>query len=454
MSIFKDKNLKFNTYCNKINKSKEICEISIEKKHMEKMDDFKKMNKNLPKLKNKLKIINNDLDLFNDQKQIDLLKEKIESQKQKLLIRIENINNNNIVLTEQCDNNVQIIDNEIKMTPEENEINRIYEMIDETDKKQIICNSIYERNCYINLLKRQKKEIEENIYIIENETEELEYYDHSYDILYEYYKKDDKEDDNKINLQELFKNNKKQIIKKNEKNKYIEQYLQSINEHTKKKRNLKIHKCTICDIPKTLNLQAGQFECMKCGESEITYVDSDKPSYKDRGNEVKQNTYRRSNHCSELLNQKQGKESTEIDGKIFQSIVNELYVIGVTDLQTITSSTIKTVLKNIGLSSKAEHTVYIINKLNGIPPPTISRELEEKVKQMFSDAEEAWLIFKKKNRKNFMNTNYVFHKIFELLGEDDEATKYPYLAPDKLEEHDELWEDICDYLRWEFIESI
>ena len=70
---------------------------------------------------------------------------------------------------------------------------------------------------------------------------------------------------------------------------------------------------------------------------------------------------------------------------------------------------------------------------------------------MFVTVEDAWYIFKDPNRKNFMNTNFVFHKIFELLGEDEEAEKYPYLADDKLDEHDELWEKICNYLEWEFI---
>jgi hypothetical protein len=67
-----------------------------------------------------------------------------------------------------------------------------------------------------------------------------------------------------------------------------------------------------CNIEKVLHLQDGFLICTNCGDSEYVILDSDKPNYKNPIIENKLNGYKRMNHFSELLNQFQGKESTEI----------------------------------------------------------------------------------------------------------------------------------------------
>ena len=42
----------------------------------------------------------------------------------------------------------------------------------------------------------------------------------------------------------------------------------------------------------------------------------------------------------------------------------------------------------------------------------------EEVRAMVKEVQEPWVAGKKKTRKNFLNNNYIFHKIFELLEED------------------------------------
>jgi hypothetical protein len=184
-------------------------------------------------------------------------------------------------------------------------------------------------------------------------------------------------------------------------------------------------------------------------------MDSDKPNFKDQIVELKPNGYKRIIHFSELLNQCQGKESTDIQPEIFERIINELNIIKITDLSKLDNKIMRSILKNLNLNSYYEHIPYIINKLNGIPPPTMSRELEEKVRSMFKEVQEAWIYGKKSNRKNFLNNNFVFHKIFELLEEDTFLQYFPYLkSRDKLQEHDDEWKKICEYNRWEFISSL
>eukprot|EP00981_Chlorochromonas_danica_P010340 scaffold3141_cov162-Ochromonas_danica.AAC.1 len=182
-------------------------------------------------------------------------------------------------------------------------------------------------------------------------------------------------------------------------------------------------------------------------------MDFDKPLYNSSSSESKINSYRRINHCSEVLDQFQGKETTDIDQVLLNQIIEELKVFGILDLVTVTRQNVKAALKSLGKSSKSEHATLITNKLNGVAVKTIPHELLEIVKAMWIIIEDTWYIYKDSSRKNFMNSSYVFHKIFELLDEPQLAEKWPYLADDKLKKYDVLWEKITSHLGWEYIPS-
>jgi hypothetical protein len=464
MSIFKDKNIKYNKNCN--NEKKSIHYNIIDVKHIEKMDNIKKKEDNLPNLKDECDKIISELKKICDENTLDSYIEEIKSKRLKILSKIETIKNTSdkkINLEEKNKISKRAVKhmivnvNEVQLSPKEKQIAKQEKQIVNYDEQLSMLTNIYERNCHINNLKHRKADLEEEIYNIDNNLEELDYFDGTYDILHDYYKKD--EDDKRYikvdNICDLFKDD---VISKQEtsykKTQIVDKFLQSINQNKKKKKSNIGKICEICKIPKSLNIQEGIFTCKQCGECELAIMDSDKPSYRDPTSDIKSNTYRRANHCSELLNQSQGKESTEIEESLFNDIINGLYSIGITDLACITKTDIKIVLTNLGKTNKVEHAVYIINKINGIPAETMSHELNEIVKQMFAMVEEAWYLYKEPNRKNFMNTKYVFHKIFELLGEDDEAKKWSLLADAKLCLHDDLWEKICVHWQWEYIPTI
>ena len=59
------------------------------------------------------------------------------------------------------------------------------------------------------------------------------------------------------------------------------------------------------------------------------------------------------------------------------------------------------------------------------------------------------------DRVNFLNYNYTFHKMLQLLGRDEFLDYFDLLkSRDKLYEHDLIWKGICTDLKWEFIASI
>jgi len=461
MSTFKDKNIKYNKNCH--NEKKSVHYNIIDVKHIEKMDKIKKKEDNLPNLKQECEKVIAELAKISNENTLKIYIEELKSKRLKYLSKIETIKNTSDTIvekktTKKPPKHMIVSVSEKQLTTKEKQLLKQEKIVIGIDEQLAITTNIYELNCHKNTLRERKDELEEEIYNIENNLEELEYFDGTYDILHDYYKKDDVEDNRCIevnNICDLFKDNVlNQQENSSKKISIADKFLQTINE-TKKQKKINIGKiCSVCKIPKSQNIQEGTFTCHQCGECEMAIMDSDKPSYRDPTTDIKSNTYRRANHCSELLNQSQGKESTEIEESLFNDIIAGLYSIGITDLACITKSDIKTVLTNLDKTNKVEHAVYIINKINGIPAETMSHELNEIVKQMFALVEEAWYIYKEPNRKNFMNTKYVFHKIFELLGEDEEANKWSLLADDKLGKHDDLWEKICNHWKWEYIATI
>ena len=158
---------------------------------------------------------------------------------------------------------------------------------------------------------------------------------------------------------------------------------------------------------------------------------------------------------NEILSQFQGKESTEIPKEVYDIILVEIGKRKITNLAKLTPTKMRGILKKLRLHRYYEHVPHIINKLNGLPPPTMSRNTEEKIRYMFKAIQEPFTKFCPKGRKNFLSYNYVLHKFCELLMLDQFIQCFPLLkSREKLQQQDKIWEKICSYLGWEFIESI
>lgn len=300
--------------------------------------------------------------------------------------------------------------------------------------------------------------LESEINNIEINNNELEYYDNTMDILLDYYncnEKNKQQDNNIININDIFK--KKENVNLSDKSKLYDKYMKVVhNVNTRKIKNFHIAKiCNRCKIEKTLQSTDGYLICTMCGESELILLENDKPNFKDPIIESKICAYKRTNHLSEILNQFQAKESTEIDQNIYNRIKNELTIQRIYDYKVLDHKLMKKILKKLNLNKYYEHTHHIINNLNGLPPPTMTREQEENIKRMFKDIQKPFSIYRPKKRKNFLNYNYIIHKICELLEYDEFLPYFPLLkSRSNLEEQDIVWEKICIYNNYEFIRSI
>jgi hypothetical protein len=204
-----------------------------------------------------------------------------------------------------------------------------------------------------------------------------------------------------------------------------------------------------------LQMSDGMMICEHCGHMEQVVVDSEKPSYKEPPPEATYFAYKRINHFNEWLNQIQAKESTEIPPEVYQYILEEIRKERIRDLGTLTPDKIRGYLKKLRLNKYYEHIPHIINKLNGLPPPILTREVEEKLRVMFREIQAPFLEVCPKDRKNFLSYSYVLHKCVELLGLDEYKCIFPLLkSREKLARTDALWKAICEKLGWEFKKSI
>ena len=213
--------------------------------------------------------------------------------------------------------------------------------------------------------------------------------------------------------------------------------------------------CEMCNIEKTLYMSEGKMICSGCGDETFILIDSDKPSYKDPPREVCYFAYKRINHFNEWLAQFQAKESTDIPQDVYNQIISELKKERIEDMKTLTPHKLREILKKLKKNKYYEHVPHIINRLNGEPPPTISRETEEELRRMFKEIQIPFHKFCPKSRKNFLSYSYVLHKFVQLLELDEFTECFILLkSREKLHQQDQIWKEICNYLKWQYIPSV
>jgi hypothetical protein len=303
----------------------------------------------------------------------------------------------------------------------------------------------------------KKDDLELQYKNINSNYDEMDYYDNAGDLIMDYYEMRDnkesrpKEIKNILELLSTKENTEVQPIENKSTNRanLFEKYCQRvegirINQDDGSNR---IKYCDECKIEKILDMAESAYICPCCGDSEQVILDEDR-QIKDYS------PYRRLNHFREWLNQFQAKQSPDIPEQVFIDIVRELNKNRITDLSTLNKKNMKLILKKLEYNSYYEHVAYIINKLNNLPPPKITRDMEKLFISMFFKIQEPWEMFKQANRKNFLSYSYVLHKFCELLELDHLLECFPlHKDPDKIMENDQIWEKICKHLKWEYISS-
>lgn len=227
-----------------------------------------------------------------------------------------------------------------------------------------------------------------------------------------------------------------------------DEYLKLVdnNYYNKPKSNV-INMCSKCNIEKVLIPSEGLYTCTNCGEVEYVIIESEVPSHKDAINEKPKYPYKKINHLIEKLNQFQSKESNNIPDCVFIDIENQIRIKNL-NRNDISLHTIKEILRKKRYNKYYENAQFIFSKVTKTPPPLLTRDQEEEVKTRFRLLEEPFMLFKDKNRSNFLNYGTVLHKIFLIMGLESHAKYFPLLkSKDKVRKQDKTWKKMCEYLQ-------
>jgi hypothetical protein len=213
--------------------------------------------------------------------------------------------------------------------------------------------------------------------------------------------------------------------------------------------------CYECQMEMKLHHSDGRMVCLGCGITQRILVESDKQSCKDPPKEIVCMGYRRINHFRECVAQVQAKETTDIPDELYDQIIFELKKERFHNMAELTTDKLKDILKKIKKNKYYEHIPHIINQLNGLPPPTYSKELQVILDRMFNEIQIPFQKYRPKNRKNFLSYSYVLYKFFELLEMNDYCKNFNLLkSREKLYAQDLMWKKITKALGWRFIKSI
>lgn len=288
---------------------------------------------------------------------------------------------------------------------------------------------------------------------------EIDYYNDISHVLFEYY--------NMIEDESKFNNNTKKTVldalnnKKTEnintdKSQLVDEYLSLTNsKHIKKNNKENLELCKVCQNNLTCLQHEAILVCTNCGYQELLLVEQNRPILKQNAKDTSHFSYKRINHFREWCNQVQGKESTDIPDEIFEKILAEIKKEKITDTKTITYAKMREILKRLRINKYYEHINYILNRINGIPTPQFSAEVEEKLCIMFRDIQAPFLKHCPKDRKNFLSYSYVLFKFFQILGLYEYLKYFPLLkSREKLYLQDQIWRNICIELDYPIIPSL
>ena len=300
-------------------------------------------------------------------------------------------------------------------------------------------------------------EYEERLRVCKNESEMAEYLLSCIPTLREYMTeaKDEGSTQHKSSVNLQIKS--KKGVARNDIYKKYRQEVEGHIEISNFKTDACVFPCTSCGkkFTKVLDETTSDEICQECGA--VEFVQSDEAGYKEEQEHEKTivYSYKRENHFNEWVSQFQAKESTNVPDDVIAKLRAEFKKQKLKDLSEITHEKVKGFLKKLNYSKYYEHVPYIATMMSGITPPTMSQELEDKLRLMFHTIQQPFEKHKPANRKNFLSYSYVLYKMCELLGHDEYLPCFPLLkSREKLHVQDQIWEKICNELRWEFFKTL
>ena len=211
--------------------------------------------------------------------------------------------------------------------------------------------------------------------------------------------------------------------------------------------------CAVCGGRMLMLERKATVCCEDCGNS-TPHIDLTTCTQTQKGDiEFVSQTYKRSNHFLEWLNQCQAKESTRVADGVLRAVMDELYKSGARACTDVNVQNVRTALKTLKMRSQYEHVCQITCRINGEPPPRLLPAMEERLRLMFLAMQGPFELVKGR-RKNFLSYAYTLQQMLNLLGVDIGSIRnlgFTLLkGRDKLEKQNLIYEKVCDQLGWHY----
>ena len=179
------------------------------------------------------------------------------------------------------------------------------------------------------------------------------------------------------------------IEKKNQFNKYYQQYLYNIipNLNQPKYKLNEDNYCNDCHIYKKYNIDEGISFCSNCGKASNLQIEIDiKPT--------NPKTYQRYEHFGKLLDNVQSRG--KIDNGVIKIVKKEIKIERV-NAKELKEEDIKRYLKKHKLTKYNHQINLILYRINKIKPIEISQLMEDEMKSMFKEVNKIYDYHKQKN---------------------------------------------------------
>ena len=227
----------------------------------------------------------------------------------------------------------------------------------------------------------------------------------------------------------------------------LEEYLTHMNNALPKVWMASRDECPRCEnSPKLLLCNTRSImSCPECGYA-VTYLDasSSATSFDDIV-EFSQYSYKRVNHYMMWLTLVQGKEAHRVSDDVLEAVAKDLHSSGVKTLEDITQKRVRASLRKLKLKRAYDHVTQITFRLNGMRPPRLTAETEERLKNMFLQMQPAFQRHAPKNRTNFLSYSFVLYRCFQILGLNQMLDGITLLkGRDKLEANDRIFRKMCE----------
>lgn len=230
----------------------------------------------------------------------------------------------------------------------------------------------------------------------------------------------------------------------------LNKYLEIIGK-SEQEMKLRIEDSEICKECKEYYDSIEGFDvCPSCGDcvknlhlpETLSYKELQEVEYKQRFSYVKES------HLSEWLDRFQSRENKTIPTEVLDIIKGELAKERIYEYSELSEEKVKKILKSLKLNEYYDNVITIINRLSNRPAFILTREIDDKIKKMFSQIQYPFQLYKPKNRKNFLSYSYFLNKFFLILKL-PEFSKYFRLlkSDDKLRQQDDIFIKIVEHMK-------